>query len=782
MARLDDRWAGHGETGERFRDRLHPCRWEDLDLFGCICCSSCFEPRAREKANRFWPTGRADLPAAMCSKRVMPQSRSCVLVWISARTWRFWGKKCARRCIRTLWRPGANRLPLSRNGRSAWPQACSRLLRCSASSRGLSGGCGDPALAVVLVNGFFFLRLHKRAEQLASAAGDAVRDLALLSGILARLEQEKFTAPRLAELRRMLDTEGHPPSFRIARLRRLMNMLDSREHVLFRAIDPIVLWTLQWVLAVESWRKRSGPAIRRWLAAVGEMEALSALAGYAYEHPGDPFPDFDDVGPSFHGKGLAHPLLPEDRAVRNNVAIGRELRLVVVSGSNMSGKSTLLRTIGINAVLAQCGAPVRATHLRMSPLAVGASIRIVDSLHEGTSRFYAEITRLKQIVDLTAAPAGAVLFLLDEFLQGTNSHDRRLGAEATVRGLIARGAIRPADHARPRACGDRRQSRRGDADQLPFRRPPGGRQASVRLPAAPGRGAKEQRARTHALAGTRRLSLDLLPSDSPGLFSIEIKPGLTAISVPFSPNYREFPSYNEAATWSEQSAVPCLYCDKELKPFRGFFDEDFCSREHREKYFSSFRKALTGFGGLASQPTAPERPAPSTAVPDPRIADFLPIQILPLVAQAARYGHHPESLSAWSEVEIPSRELAWSVTLDSEERPADLTAACQGTFAILEPAPAPHDSSPSLSAELGSESIALSLETAGPAEPGENDSVPGCYSLWMFDEPMSPGAGSAFDSILCRIRRIARFGAHTRGRVRRTHAVLRGASKRSRAK
>jgi DNA mismatch repair ATPase MutS len=301
-------------------------------------------------------------------------------------------------------------------------------------------GMRDLALAVVLVNGFFFLRFHKRAEQLASAAGDAARDLALLSGILGRLEREQFTAPRLAELRSMLDIEGRPPSFRIARLRRLMNMLDSREHVLFRAIDPVVLWTLQWVLAVESWRKHSGPAIRHWLAAVGEMEALSALAGYAYEHPADPFPDLADAGASFQGKGLAHPLLPEDRAVRNDVAIGQELRLIVVSGSNMSGKSTLLRTIGINAVLAQCGAPVRATELRMSALSVGASIRIVDSLHEGTSRFYAEITRLKQIVDLTAG-ALPVLFLLDEFLQGTNSHDRRLGAEATVRGLISRGAI-----------------------------------------------------------------------------------------------------------------------------------------------------------------------------------------------------------------------------------------------------------------------------------------------------------------------------------------------------
>jgi DNA mismatch repair ATPase MutS len=217
-------------------------------------------------------------------------------------------------------------------------------------------------------------------------------------------------------------------------------MLESRDHVFLRLFDPVLLWTVQLAFAVEAWRMKSGPAIRRWLTAVGELEALSALAGYAYEHPADPFPEFIEEAACFDAQSLAHPLLPEDRAVRNDVQIGGELRLIVVSGSNMSGKSTLLRAVGVNAVLAQCGAPVRAAHLRMSPVAVGASIQIVDSLQDGKSRFYTEITRLKQIVDLTREPL-PVLFLLDEFLQGTNSHDRRIGAEAIVRGLLRRGAI-----------------------------------------------------------------------------------------------------------------------------------------------------------------------------------------------------------------------------------------------------------------------------------------------------------------------------------------------------
>jgi len=183
--------------------------------------------------------------------------------------------------------------------------------------------------------------------------------------------------------------------------------------------------------------------------------------------------------------------------------------------------------------------------------------------------------------------------------------------------------------------------------------------------------------------------------------------------------------------------VPCLYCDKELKPFRGFFDEDFCSREHREKYFSSFRKALTGFGNLTTQAAAPERPAPSTPAPDPRIADFQPFTLLPLAADTAQHGRHPEMLAVRCEAEIPSRVIAWNAAPDFEERPADLAAPLQGPFATLEPAPAVHDSAPRLAAELGSESAVLALETAGPADSAENDNVTACYSLWMFDEPMS---------------------------------------------
>ena len=161
----------------------------------------------------------------------------------------------------------------------------------------------------------------------------------------------------------------------------------------------------------------------------------------AYEHPDQSFPEIiEGKEPIFEAEAMGHPLLPAARRVCNHVRLGSEPRVLVVSGSNMSGKSTMLRSIGINSVLALAGAPVCATSLRISPLSIGASIRLQDSLLEGSSRFYAEIQRLRQIVDLTRGEL-PVLFLLDEILHGTNSHDRGIGAEAVVRSLVDRGGM-----------------------------------------------------------------------------------------------------------------------------------------------------------------------------------------------------------------------------------------------------------------------------------------------------------------------------------------------------
>ena len=180
--------------------------------------------------------------------------------------------------------------------------------------------------------------------------------------------------------------------------------------------------------------------VRAWVSALGEVEALLSIAAYSYEHPSDPFPELVDGPAAFQGSQLGHPLIPAAQCVRNDVDFSAPTRVLLVSGSNMSGKSTLLRTVGVNTVLAMAGAPVRAQRMRLTPLQIGASIRINDSLHEGSSRFYAEITRLRQIYGLEER-SPALLFLLDELLQGTNSRDRLIGAEGIVRAFVERGAI-----------------------------------------------------------------------------------------------------------------------------------------------------------------------------------------------------------------------------------------------------------------------------------------------------------------------------------------------------
>ncbi len=291
----------------------------------------------------------------------------------------------------------------------------------------------------VLVKGVLFDADHRAGE------------LKLVAALLARLEREAFETPLLVRLRVALGTaesssesaRALPPSRRIARLALLVDLLDARRNQFAALLIAPLLWTTQAALAVEAWRRTFGPAVVYWLAAVGEVEALASLSTLAFENPALPFPTvLDEARPAqLHGEALKHPLLPARTGVANDVGLGApQPRLLIVSGSNMSGKSTLLRTVGVNVVLALAGAPVYAQRLTLSRLAIGGTLRIHDSLQEGRSRFYAEIARCKQIVDLADGPLPA-LFLIDELLSGTNSHDRRVGAEGILRGLLDRGAI-----------------------------------------------------------------------------------------------------------------------------------------------------------------------------------------------------------------------------------------------------------------------------------------------------------------------------------------------------
>jgi DNA mismatch repair ATPase MutS len=301
-------------------------------------------------------------------------------------------------------------------------------------------GTKTPFFAIVIVETIITASLHKRTMAVLHATEHALEDLQLLSSLLARLEREQFEAPRLQVLKTELSSHHLAGSQAIARLRTIVEYIRSLENPIMRAINIPLMYAVQVAYAAEAWRSAHGAAVRSWLKAAGEVEALLSLSAYSYEHPADPFPEFVEGHPCFIAEQLGHPLIPTTKCVRNSISVCGETRVLLISGSNMSGKSTLMRTVGINTVLAMAGAPVRAHRLQLAPLQIGASILINDSLQEGSSRFYAEITRLRHICDL-AEKNPPVLFLLDELLQGTNSKDRLIGAEGVVRALLASGAI-----------------------------------------------------------------------------------------------------------------------------------------------------------------------------------------------------------------------------------------------------------------------------------------------------------------------------------------------------
>jgi len=441
LARLDDAWVGTGTSGDRFHDARHPYV-DDLDLFGagslfellCTC-----RTRVGEDRLAAWLGAAAD-PDEVVAR----QGAAREIGW-------------ALDLREDLSRLGDDaRAEVHDQPLVAWATApgerllASRLLRgvtaIAGGAAGIAlaawmGGAGPlPFLATICAALPLHLALHARAMRVVRAVDTPARSLGLAATLLRRFGTEAFRDPTLLALQRALAGDDEGPVRAIRRLGRLVDLLDAQRNPLFAPFALALLWPAQIAFAIEHWRARHGARIAAWLAALGDVEALVAVGTYTVEHPDDALPEIGQGTAAFQAEALGHPLIPAARCVRNDVRLDAKTRILVVSGSNMSGKSTLLRAVGVNAVLAQLGAPVRARALRMTPLAVGASIRTLDSLQDGRSRFYAEIERLRLLVGRAEGPR-PLLFLLDEILHGTNSHDRRVGAEAVLRGLARRGAV-----------------------------------------------------------------------------------------------------------------------------------------------------------------------------------------------------------------------------------------------------------------------------------------------------------------------------------------------------
>jgi hypothetical protein len=444
LARVEDRWIGTGEPGERFRDDRHPYA-NDLDLFGR---GSLFEllSIARTRAGEETLAAWLMRPAGGDTVRQRQVAVNELTPALDLRERLSLAGADVRAGVDTdalvQWAEGPTVL-----GRP-WRRAVNTFLTAiTLSSVGVLAASGESVFFVMalLLQMLFVAPQRRGVDHVLHAADAPARDLDILSDLLAELERVQFSSPRLAAIRRDLDTDGEPASVTIRRLHRLAAMHDWQHNVFFAPFAAVMLWGTHLAWAIESWRGRHGRKVHRWLEAVGEIEALVSLSAYRYEHPEDPFPEIVELPPDaragcFDGAALGHPLLPLARSVPNDVSLTGDTRLIVVSGSNMSGKSTLLRTTGINAVLALCGAPVRALSLKLTPLAIGATLGIHDSLQEGRSRFYAEIMRIRELTVLADGQV-PLLFLLDEIFHGTNSHDRVIGASGVLASLIDRGAI-----------------------------------------------------------------------------------------------------------------------------------------------------------------------------------------------------------------------------------------------------------------------------------------------------------------------------------------------------
>ena len=437
LDRLNDQWSGKGTSGARF-DVQHHIYGDDLDLFGTdslyeLLCAA--RTQMGENILAQWLLAPANLSVI--------RARQASIVDLRARldfreSMAIDGESLKIELhpdVLDAWARAANRLE---NRWIRWTAPLVAGIAVGTIAIWAVWGLLFPLLTVILIEAAIGYFLRKPIHEAITTVESAFDDLKGLSVLLKRIEAQRFEAAPLVDLQVKLSSQSLHASAALSKLATIVNFVEARRNPILAPFMLLLMYPLQTALAAERWRSVHGAVIRSWLEVLGEFEALLSLAQYSFEQSADPFPEFLEGAPTFKAAGLGHPLIPAAVRVCNDVAIEGETRVLLVSGSNMSGKSTLLRTIGINTVLAMAGAPVRATSLQLTPLQIGASIRINDSLHEGSSRFYAEITRLRRLFEPSTLP---LLFLLDELLQGTNSADRRVGAQGLIRALIRRGSI-----------------------------------------------------------------------------------------------------------------------------------------------------------------------------------------------------------------------------------------------------------------------------------------------------------------------------------------------------
>ena len=439
MRRMRHEWIGDGNSGESYRVIDHVYA-RDLDIFGE---GSLFELLCTART----PAGESTLAQWLLSgaERDEIQRRQSAVEALRDRVDLREDLGVMGNEIRSQVHPDSLiQWAESTEIFPAWVQGASWVCGIAAIVTGLGWAFADwgpiPFFGVILVEYLVGLSAQRAVEGVTGGVSELALELNLIALAIERFEKESFEGNCLQQVTQNLSSDGVTASRAIRRLELLVSWLDAKRNQFFAPIAIVLMWDVHLSFFIQRWRGVHGKRVKLWLSALGELEALSSLACFSFENPSYPFPVILDEPQRFEGNELGHPLLNQQECVRNSVSLTATEKVWLVSGSNMSGKSTLLRTVGLNTVLALSGAPVCGSSLTLSCVCLGASIQVYDSLHTGTSRFYAEISHLKSLLELSQKEQ-TFLFLIDEIFSGTNSHDRRIGATALIKEFIARESL-----------------------------------------------------------------------------------------------------------------------------------------------------------------------------------------------------------------------------------------------------------------------------------------------------------------------------------------------------
>lgn len=440
--RLAGRWGAFADAGADFRDDEHPYA-SDLDLFGqgslFQWINSAQTALGRETLAKLLRQAPGE-PAEIATRQEAVTELGRNLAWRQ----RF---EAEGRAVRDRLEPTEPLVRWAEEAHPAYLQPWVRLgIRMLPAVTmlvivlyAIDRVPWQGPVAMLVLQGLLLRVNGKERSYALSTVYRFESSLRTYSHMLALLERRRFDAPWLAaRQRRLRDAAGRSAGAQIQRLSTIVERISNRQNAMFAPVNLLLLWDYQCMVALEAWKQESGRKLSTWLQVIADVEALSSLSTIRFEHPDWGMPTVTGEAEGLTAQRMGHPLIVRNR-VCNDFALFDPARIAVITGSNMSGKSTFLRTVGINLVLAYSGAPVCAATFRCSVMSLWTSMRVADNLEQSISSFYAELLRIKRIVE--AARAGQrVFFLLDEIFKGTNSDDRHQGAKALIAQLQQDGA------------------------------------------------------------------------------------------------------------------------------------------------------------------------------------------------------------------------------------------------------------------------------------------------------------------------------------------------------